>query len=299
MINFLKVLENNLEVNNQLNFPVWMLVVNNLSHFLSIFQGLTISRFQVDLANMERFFELFSYITKLSQQKKTVDSKNNLDEKSNPLKDISSVDDLYNRLRSGENLGFNGELAENLLRIIDKSSEAKAKENSLEKRIRALEKELNEKNSKLTTMVEFSANDNKSDQINRELQDRIEQLQAEAESARKELEAKFTKEMRTRESELKEKNRKLEYEAELKEDQIKRLQHEVEELKKAKNTLPTTTQATSSKDEVFNADYYIKMIKQIEDNFSTKASDLENENYKKGQEVIFFLVYLFLIFKRT
>jgi len=234
---------------------------------------------------MERLFELFSYVGKLSQQSKSVDSRTNLDEKQSALKGVSSLEELYNRLRSGENLGFNGELAENLIRMIEKSSEAKAKENSLEKRIRTLEKELNEKNSKLTTMVEFTANET-NDQTQKELQERIEQLQSEAQNVRRELEAKFSKEMRSRESELKEKVRKLEYEAELKEDQIKKLQDEVEELKKAKqsSSLATATK-TESKDDVFGADYYIKMIKQIEDNYATKMTDLESENYKKGQEV--------------
>ena len=164
---------------------------------------------------MERLFELFSFVGKLSQQNRSSESKagsrTKIDEKNDALGNLSSIEDLYNSLKNGENLGFNAELNENLVNLIEKSLDFRVKENSLEKKIRSLEKELKEKSTKLSTMVEITAGPGSNNDLEKEYEKKIEELQRDNDNVRKELEAKFNKEMRSRESELKEKVRKLEY----------------------------------------------------------------------------------------
>ena len=244
---------------------------------------------------MERLFELFSFVGKLSQQNRSSESRTGsrtkIDEKNDALSNLSSIEDLYNSLKNGENLGFNAELNENLVNLIEKSLDFRVKENSLEKKIRSLEKELKEKSTKLSTMVEISAGTGSNNDLEKEYEKKIEELQRDNDNVRKELEAKFNKEMRSRESELKEKVRKLEYEVEVKGDEFSKLQGEVEKLKASlKQAQEQKTEAPaakeSAKDDVYNTDYYLKMIKQIEDNFAAKSKDVESDNYKKDQEVI-------------
>lgn len=225
-------------------------------------------------------FELFSYIGKLAQQNKSSGSKSKLEEKDEPLKNIQSVEDLYTSLRNGENLGINGELTIGLINLIEKSLEYKTKENNLVNRIKILEKEINEKNSKLTTLVEFSSSNDKGDEIEKELQLKIQQLEQEGENRRGELEAQYKK----RESEAKEKARKLQYELEKRDEDINQLKTEIDQLKRTNQSLGNKVQEPS-KDEAFNADYYIKMIKQIEDNYLIKHQEAEESNHKKDQEV--------------
>jgi len=270
-------------------------IVYRQNHKINSFKsGINLSRFQVDLANMERLFELFSFVGKLSQQNRSSESRTGsrtkIDEKNDALGNLSSIEDLYNSLKNGENLGFNAELNENLVNLIEKSLDFRVKENSLEKKIRSLERELKEQSTKLSTMVEISAGPGSNNDLEKEYEKKIEELQRDNDNVRKELEAKFNKEMRSRESELKEKVRKLEYEVEIKGDELSKLQGEIEKLKASlKQAQEQQAQAPaakeSAKDDVYNTDYYLKMIKQLEDNFNAKSKDVETDNHKKDQEV--------------
>lgn len=237
------------------------------------------SRFQVDQANIERMMELFSFIRKLSQQGKVSGSKTKVDEKGNGLKEARSIDDLYKALQSGETGGFNEEMSKNLINLIERSAEYKTRENSLNNRIKALEKELNEKGSNLSTIVDFSSIP-KDGETYADLQDKIKKLNEESEIMQKNLESQYKKDLSKATSELKEKVRKFEYELEKKVEEIQGLQGEISKLK-AKDQ----EAKAPAKEEVFNSEYYIKMLKQIEENYAEKSKSIDENNHKNEQEV--------------
>ena len=235
-----------------------------------MYKGITVNRFQVDLANMERMFELYSFVGKKIQQNRTsAGSQSKLDSQDDNLKNIQSVEDLYKYLKNGETFSFSSDLIVDILNLFESSLESNSKETKLSNRIKTMEKELNEKNSKMSTLVEFPSSNDRTDDNNQELQQKIKQLKLDAQNMKKELESQYNR----KEEETSKKIHKLEEDIRTKDTEIRKLQ------------TVNNGAGNNTKDEAFNAEYYIKMIKQIEENYGMKAQDSEQDNFKKEQEV--------------
>jgi hypothetical protein len=265
--------------------------------------GIVISRFQSILANLEREYELFSYVGKLMQTKGTdikVDSSTD-----NKTVSITSLEELYQRLKSGEHFGFQGEVTVGLINLIEASLKKKEpelkKEGSgsdvqkkevldLQKKLQKLEAQLNEK----TAIIQHAQKEagEREELFKRKEKEFVEKVQN-IDAGKKKSDTTFQTD--TREQELTRQLGSLEkIIKDLKDDLAKKAENEknmLQEIKtlKEKGTQQSTTKSQSA--QPGNNDYYLTMIQQLEENLNDKNSRICEENLKLSNDVAIFLKF--------
>lgn len=256
------------------------------------------SRFQPIIANLERELELFGFLGKSNQKKSEEES--NDSSQSQGISTVSSVEELYERFKSGENFGFQGEVLLSLIDIIESSGSWKKRETELLKKIQRLETQNLEKNSTLQ---------------------KLEKGLGDKESSYKEEEAKLFQKMQQLEQDFAEKTRRLEEEYDKKSktnsafktsvdvregelvNQIKKLENTIKELKDENSLLKqnesklnaeikqlkensgskSQTQSTTPSNNAL--EYHLNSLQQLETNFGEKMKKLEDTSTKTAKEV--------------
>ena len=225
--------------------------------------------------------ELYRFINKLIEKNGPIQPDQNI--LAEKLKNIKDLEDFNQNLKSGEHYGFPAEIVIKLIEAIGLNSQLAAKENKYRDAIRGLERELKEKSlnapekyiqrikeleKKLSEKEELFNLTNRKNADETELRikdlDVVEKLRSENESLNlkyRQIEVKFTQlELKYKESELK-------------------CQQYKEELN-IKNSPESET-----KKDGFNPEYYINMLKDIENKYKEKVLNFEKENLRLNSEV--------------
>jgi len=266
--------------------------------------GIAISRFQTVLANLEREFELFSYIGKLMQKNPNQKPEEKASSTS-VLGSINSIEELYENLKKGINLGLKGEVSIELLNLIESTMKSKQGQSDIQKQLQRMELQLKEKTSSLQKLEkELTERDRfykeqeaafikKIRDLEKLLDSKEEQLEAELHRQREELtkaqksdsgtrEKEYLNQISTMEKSIK--DFKIEVQ-QLRETEIK-LTQQIKTLKEENQNLQKSVEAKSTTQAVSQgSDYYIGLIQQTEESYKEKIEKLEEANKKLSNEV--------------
>ena len=237
---------------------------------------------------------MYSFINKLIEKNGPIQPNQNI--LAEKLKNIKDIEEFHQSLKSGEHYGFPAEIVIKLIDALGSNSQSGAKDNKYREAIRGLERELKEKSlnapekymqrikeleKQLSEKEEFFNLTNRKNEDDTEFKIKIKDLNAALDKLKSENESLNLK---LKQNEVKYTQLELKY----KESESK-CQSYKEELSIKNST------GNEAKYDGFNPEYYIKMLKDIENNYKEKILNFDKENLRLNSEVCINLIYLFKV----